>query len=399
MTVSEKAALEARAGQRTGPYFFKPSFWTVMTAQVAFGLGWSSYLILPKYLATELGADAEAIGYVSAMSGFAAVLTIPLVTSIIDRVGRRLPLQLGCALLIALSLTFLAVDRVGPLVYLLSGATGASFVLAFNASATLVTDAAPASRLGQAIGILGAANMSTNAIATLAAERIALSSGWPRVFELAAAMGVIALALTLTIREAPRPRGSARSRHPQDVRARGSVVRVLAVSALAGAPFAAMFTFHQPYALALGAPQLAAFFIGFTASAMLVRIFFGTLGDRFGRRRLSVLAMLGYGVVALATAELQVEWLWAYGSAFGFAHGVLYPTLNALAVELAPPEARGRVITLFNGAFNAGYGVSTLGWGNIAARWGFPAVFWVAAVLSVGAAALLAFDRGRSREG
>ena len=129
-----------------------------------------------------------------------------------------------------------------------------------------------------------------------------------------------------------------------------------------------MFTFQQPFALELGARQVAAFFAGFTLASVAVRVFFGSLGDRTAGGSISCLALLGYALVSLVTSKLQVGWLWAYGIGFGLAHGVFYPTLNALAVELAAGAARGRVITLFNGAFNAGYGLSTLLWGWVAAR-------------------------------
>jgi len=391
MTVSPESSIESAPSHRAPrPYFLARPFWFVLTAQTLFGLGWSAYLLLPKFLAVELGANATMIGYVSAVGGFAAVATIPFVTSLIDRVARRTLLQVGCVLLVLLSLGYLAVSRVGPLLFLLQACSGAAFVLSFNASVTLVTDAAPPSRLGQAIGMLGAANMATNAIATLVAEHLSRSSGWPVVFELAALMGVLALASSFLVREQPLAMAPPASEAAAAPRPRGPVFVVLAVSALLAAPFSAMFTFHQPYALGLGATDLAGFFAGFTAAAVSVRVLFGTLGDRFGYRRVSILAAGGYGVVTLATAWLRVDWLWLYGTAFGFAHGVLYPTLNALAVELAPARARGRVITLFNGAFNAGYGVSTLLWGLVATRYGYPPLFVGASLVGFGALLLLA---------
>jgi len=39
---------------------------------------------------------------------------------------------------------------------------------------------------------------------------------------------------------------------------------------------------------------------------------------------------------------------------FGAAHGVLYPTLNALMLELLPVSRRGLGMVLYNGAFNLG---------------------------------------------
>jgi len=388
MTVPEETAPEVTT-PAARPFFAERRFWLVLIAQTAFGLGWSVYLILPKFFATELGADAASIGRVSAMSGFASVTTIPVVIALIDRVGRRPLLQMGCLLLVALAFGFTRVDRLGVFVYVLQAAVGSAFVLAFNASATMITDLAPPERLGQAIGILGAANMATNAISTIAAEQLAHSVGWRAAFQLSAVMGTLGLLVSLWIREKPREAPRSQLAERDEKKPLGPLLRVLLVGGLAGAPFSAMFTFQQPYALELGATQLSVFFAGFTFSSVAVRVFFGSVGDRHGRRPVAFAAMVGYALISLCTAGLQIGWLWAYGVGFGLAHGVFYPTLNALAVELAAERARGRVITLFNGAFNAGYGVSTLLWGFVAGSRGYPTLFMLAAGLSLGSAVLL----------
>ncbi len=397
MTLPRDPATDAPTGE-SWRFFSDPRIWVVLVAQTAFGLGWSVYLILPKFYATELGADAARIGQVSATSGFAAVATIPVVIALIDRVGRRPLLQLGCALLVLLSLGFARVERLDWHVAVLQACTGSAFVLAFNASATLITDIAPAARLGQAIGVLGAANMATNAISTIVGESVAQAAGWRVVFQLAAVLGVVGLAASFRIREAPRAGSAPSGAVAESPRPLAPLLRVLAVAALAGAPFSAMFTFQQPFALELGAKQVAGFFAGFTLSSVAVRVFFGSLGDRLGRRRISCLALLGYALMAVVTSKLQVALLWAYGIGFGLAHGVFYPTLNALAVELAAARARGRVITLFNGAFNAGYGLSTLSWGWVAARRGYPTLFLLAAAVSLGSIALLLIGVKQSKE-
>ena len=51
--------------------------------QMAFGLCWSTFLLLPKYLTTELDATASQIGFVSAIPTFAGTLAVPIV-------GRRM---------------------------------------------------------------------------------------------------------------------------------------------------------------------------------------------------------------------------------------------------------------------------------------------------------------------
>ncbi len=356
--------------------------WTALGAQTLFGLGWSSYLILPTFLAGTLHADATTIGRVTATAGFASLVTMAVITTLIDRIGRRHLFRAGILALIGASAALLAVEEVGPLVYVAQGAIGAAFVLTFNATAAIVTDLAPATRTGQAIGVLGATNMATNALSAAIAEQVALSTGWDVVFAGVAALGVLALAASALLTDAPASTDTGPPVRISQLFSR-PLVAVFFASALSGGTFAALFTFHQPFALALGASRVADFFVGFTVTAVAMRVGLGSLGDLFGRRRVAALALVLYAFVALAAANLQVEWLFAYGAAFGVAHGVAYPTANALGVELAPQRARGRVIALFNGAFNAGFGLSALGLGEIADARGYPSVFFCAAAMAV----------------
>jgi predicted MFS family arabinose efflux permease len=257
---------------------------------------------------------------------------------------------------------------------------GASYSLAFNASAASIADEAPRERLGEAIGLLGASNVVTNAIATTLAENIARAFSWNVAFVTSAALAVVALLLSTQVENRrlehvggrPAPIGPA---------LRGPLGVILVGAALMGATFSAMFTFHQPYVLRLGGKSVSPFFIGFTVSAVGVRLFLGSLGDRFGHRRVSRLAMTAYGLVALATAWLQVGYLWAYGLAFGAAHGVLYPTLSTDGVHAAPDSARGRALALYSGAFNVGVAIATFCWGKIASAYGFTEVFILAALV------------------
>src|SRR5262249_4430491 len=152
--------------------------------------------IAPKFLVTMLGADAGTIGRISAAAALAAALSMPLAAAGLDRIGRRPFFRMGSALVVALSLFYLAVEHIGLLAYVAQACTTVAFVLAFNASATLVADLAPPERLGQAIGIVGAANMAMNAVGVVVAERLADRYGWPTVFRVGAAAGTAALLLS-----------------------------------------------------------------------------------------------------------------------------------------------------------------------------------------------------------
>ena len=73
------------------PSLVSPRFLLLLGVQFVFGLGFSSFLLLPKYLTQVHAANSELIGHLMAAGPLAAVLVIPLVAPRLDRVGRRPP--------------------------------------------------------------------------------------------------------------------------------------------------------------------------------------------------------------------------------------------------------------------------------------------------------------------
>lgn len=365
------------------PPLFTRDFALLLATQVAFSFSFSSFFLLPKFVVTELHGTASQVGYVGALSVVAAVAISPLCGRLVDR-GQRRPLLLAGCLLLALSaLSFLRVSSIGPYIYGVRAVQGIALSLYVVAGTTLVADLAAPSRLGQALGWFGAGGLVTNAVATMAAERIANDLGWHAVFYAAAFSGLAAALLTLFVREVPHEAASRDLGFEAEAGPKVSRLPVLWAAAAGGAAFGVMFTFTQPLALSLGDSNISSLFTGYTVAALLVRIGFGNLGDRFGRARVSGGALLIYSLVVAATAGLARGWLGVLGLGFGLAHGAFYPSLNALALEKVPRGKRGRVGAHFSAAFNGGTLLVTFCFGQLAELFGYRSVFLLAAGLSV----------------
>lgn len=375
------------------PPLFSGRFVLLLLVQLPFGFGFSTFFILPKFMAVELATDAGTIGQVTAMFGLVGVCATPIVGAQIDRFGRKRFVALGTALMALSAVAFLLVDRIGPLLYLLRGLQGVAFTFGFNALATLVTDLAPPARLGRALGVFGAAMLVTNGLAPNLLEPVAASSGWASVFLCSALASAVAFVLSFALVEP----GCREERAPGATEPVALPLRrlapILVAATMAGSAFGTILTFYQPFALSLGIDRVSGFFLGFTAAALCARIFLGGLADRFGRLKISVVALVLYGSAAVAVAGLRPGMLEALGVALGLAHGLFYPALNALAVSVAPRGARGRVMSFFSGAFTAGHAMSVWLLSLVVGHTGYPTVFIAAGLLVHAAATLLAFSR------
>jgi MFS family permease len=264
----------------------------------------------------------------------------------------------------------LGIDSVGPALYAIRILQGIGFALVFNAASAATADLTEHGRMGQAIGLLGTASLLANAIAPALAESVAHSYGWKPVFWAAAVMSLVSLGASLQVQEVPRPQPSALPRPRQ-----AGAKRVTYAALLNGAAFGTLFTFTQPHALDLGAVHVSGFFVGYTVAAVAVRVLFGNAADRLGRERVARWSFAYYGLVVCSIALLVPGYLELFGFAFGIAHGLLYPSLVALAAERSDPARRGAMLTLFNGAFNFGGGLTLLGGGLVARVTSYPALF------------------------
>lgn len=373
---------ESEASQN--PPLYTGRFVLLLVYQVIFGSGWSVFLLLPKFMTTELHATSKHIGLTVAISGLGAVLGVPIAGPAFHRVGRKPMLQLGVLVTAVSGLLFVFVDRVGPLLLMLQFVQGVGFVFAFNAAGTMAADQAPAARMSQALGIFGASNIVTNAVAPSIAEIVASRHGWPPVWWMSGGLMFVALVLSAFLYEAPRERVTTPpALSDYHVLREPLQARMILVSMFVGAAFCAMVTFHQPYALGMGILELRPYFIGFTCAAVFVRVAFGTIGDRFGRRRVAVAALLLYACAVTSLVLLKPGTLWVFGMLHGTAHGIFYPIGNALVVEHATPAQRGLVLTAFNGGFHAGVSLGVFSFGWLAQAAGYPGVFVTGGALAL----------------
>ena len=373
------------------PPLFTRDFVALLFTQAAFGYSSVAFQMLPKFLATELAADATEIGAVVATFGIASVVATPFMGDLVDRVGRRRVLGWGALLLTATAVAFAAVESVGPLVFVLRTLQGVAFSMAFVGGSTLAVDQAPPERLAQALGLFGLTMLSMNAVGPVVTEEIARLEGWPVAFVAAGAGGVLCVLLCLTLRE-PVREAEHGTRGPGilEVLRRPRLRRLSVVVLLTAAACGTLFAFHQPFALALGIERVGTFFAAYAGAAIVARVAAGSSIDRIGRYRVAVACLALYAGVVAAMAALEQLGLALLGAVFGLAHGLFFPACNALALEGAAPRERGKVMAIFIGAFNLGFALGPLGLGRVADAVGFPPVFLIAGAGTALALVLLA---------
>jgi len=371
---------------------FSSGFVRLLAMQAAYGFAFSLFFLLPKYLAA-IGESPSRIGLVMAGFGVACVFTIPFLPEIARRLGRRGALVAATTLLAAAAGAFAAVDRPGWTAIPLRASEGVTWTIMFSTSLALTAELAPRHRLAQAIGIAGAASLIMNAVAPAIGEPLADHFGYRWVFALAAvaalAAGALARRLPATADAGAAAAGGARARAAAAEGAPPARRAGLYVAfGLAGLAFGTLFTFLAPFALERGVRAIRLFFIGYTASALAVRLLGGRMTDRIGHRSVAVAALAFYGLVVASAAVVAPDHLFVLGIAFGMAHGAAFPALMALLISGAGADQRPRVLGIANGAMSIGIS-AVFPAGLLVARLGYPATFVLAGVLTSASAMLI----------
>ncbi len=369
-----------------------PKFALLLCATATFGLSFSTYFLLPKYLALELGANASAIGGLNAVAMLASVIAMPFIGTLVDRYQRKLFGILGALVFATASAGYLLVDEIGPLLWTIRVFQGAAFTFFFVAASTLATDLSPPARIGQAIGLFGAVMISTNALGPAIAEWGSARFGWDLVFMFTVGAGIVAAALAARINEPRQQRHQHEASSMWDVIRRPGLGRTLLVSCLVGWTMGTLYTFYQPWALGLGFRQVSGYLIGFALSAMVVRVGLGGLADRLGRLRVATVACGLYVAAPIALIWVDVFGLVFAGTMLGLTHGLFFPALNAVALDSADAHERGKGMAAYHGAFNIGFAAGSYFCGHIALRSSYPFIFMLAALTCITAFAILVRD-------
>ncbi|MFA5122274.1 MFS transporter [Zavarzinia sp.] len=367
---------------------------------VSMGIRQSLGLFLPP-IAAEGGATAGEFGFALAVQSLVWGLAQPVVGALGDRFGAR-PVVIGCALVYALGLGFLAYGP--PLAGLGAGAglmvgigiAGTGFGVLFGAVARIVS---PARRV-PVLGVVSAAgSLATLLIAPLGQYLIA-GPGWRTA---AAVFALVALAMVV-LGVLLGGRGAAEAAPVRAVPVQGigaavaEALRHPGFLAMTAAYFACGFqlmyiTVHLPAFLAfcgiapvVGADALGLIGLGNAVGSLVA----GWLGARFSQKRLLALAYLlrTLAIAGFVATPVTPQSALVFAAAMGLLWLGVVPLVSGLIVRMF---GLGHFNTLFGvaflshqlGAFAGSWagGLSVGLTGSYGAAWG--------AMLAIGAAAFL----------
>jgi MFS family permease len=326
------------------------------------------------------GAGSGVLGVALGVFPFAALAGRLIAGRATDRGGRIATLRAGLVVtavaggLLALPISVEGIVAARVL-------HGLADALVYTAASAWVLDRTPEDRRPQALSLLGAAIWGGYALGPLAGAALGLRS----VGVLVVASAVVGLVLT---RGLPDPRASGeparglRSLLPRGVALPGTA---LGLGNLGYAAVVGFLVVHLDDRGGRGAVALTAF----SVAVLLGRLVVVPLAARLG-----ILRTLPYGLTAMAAGLLVIAGTGstAVGAAaavvVGLGYCLPFPALATLVAGRVPASQRGAAIGALTAFYDVFVGIGSVLGGLVADRSGTPAVFVLAAVGVLAAAAV-----------
>jgi MFS family permease len=356
---------------------------------------------LPKYMENH-GFSNGLIGLVIGALSVSAILPRPALGRAMDR-GALFPLLIASAVMMLSSPLY----GIGTMLWILLAVRlfqGVSSGIFMTGGPVLVAALTPEKRRGEAMGLFAVASTVAIAVGPPAGLLLGEHVSYHLTFALSAGAGMVCVALLLPLRrrapppdplpEAERGNDAALSRFRFFSPSRvgrglggGSLLewRVLPaaipgfITALGNG---VIFAFIVPLMDERHLPGAGFFFTFDAAMFFVVRAVGGRWSDRYGRWRVIIPGMAACGVsMAILTTFPVFPAFVVAAMLWGGALSVVFPELNALAVDLVPPARRGAALATYTGIFEAGLALSGLAFGWLADWLSLPFIFALAAVL------------------
>jgi len=327
-------------------------------------------------LAAAAGAGSSGAGLITGSLLLGTVAAEAVAAAAIRRFGCRMVLAAGAVLLGVPALAMLAREPQAVMVSV-SLVRGLGFGLCGVVTGALTAKLLPPERRGEGLGLLGVVSGVPAVIALPAGVWLAGHHLAAAAAAMAATAGLLPLAAIRWLPGGREARRTARTR-----RTPGAALRLPLIFAAATIAAGVLDSFLP---LAKGIPS------NLSSAALLVQAITATLsrwqagkhGDRYGHARLLIpaLAVAALGMAAMMVLGSPVV-IFAGMVLFGAGFGVIENATFALLIEQLP-EAKAS--TLWNLAYDAGYGAGPAVFGLICVRTGYPTAFGLTGALILAA--------------
>jgi len=377
---------EMPASQADADRLYSPAFILMWIANFFVVTSMSAFFLFPLFILDHGGGESD-IGVLMGAMMLSSVLIRPWISQMIDHFGRKRCYFLGTAILAFMPFLYLFFD--GSIsdfylpLFLVRIVHGFGVAFGFAASFTYVIDIIPQKRLNEGLGMFGVTALVGMATGPAIAEPVLATFGFTGYFLSISMLSLISLFLQLFLPETFVPGAPTGEKITFFmVLKRRKVFGVALLALVFGTGMATQGGFVAPYVAQIGLPNVSIFFVAFSLTAVVIRVFGAKLADRVGEERIIPWAFLVSASGFLMLATVDRSWLlMVSGIVIGCGHGFIFPCLNALINRDEPPHIRGKIAGIFTGGMDLGMFIGSIIMGYIGEWLGYWQIFVTASLM------------------
>lgn len=324
-------------------------------------------MILPELMIyiKEIGGE-KYVGYVLATFTFTAFLSRPFSGKLTDLVGRVPVMFFGALVAAVSSLLYIFVDEIAAFLGGISSIAIFLIIRLFHGMSTgfkptgtsaFLADIVPAHRRGEALGWLGFAGSLGMAAGPSLGSWLHISFGYNTMFICSSVAALLSILVIFNMKES-LPKEQKQKFKLQQLIVKWNdfyeprVITPTLTFFFYATAFGTIYTLIPLRTQDLGLGDFRGiFFTIYVGATTVMRIVAGKVSDKKGREPVLIVGLILIIISLFVLGNVtQIPGLVLGALCFGFAHGIVGPTLSAWTTDLSLSEKRGRAFsTMFMG--------------------------------------------------
>jgi MFS family permease len=343
---------------------YQGQFWLLCISNFLFTSSFQMIIPeLPSHLASMHGE--QYIGYIIALFTLTAGLSRPFSGKLTDTIGRIPIMAIGSVVCFFCSIAYPYATTVFSFL-LLRFVHGFSTGTKPTATAAFVADIIPEHKRGEAAGYLGiftAIGMSVGpAFGSFLTDAFGIQWLWwsSAIFALLSILILLQLKETLPSERKEKFSWTLFKINRRDIFDKDVLIVFWIMTCISFAT-GAVLTIISDQTKSLGITNKGYYFLIYTTTALLSRLFFAKTSDKHGRPIVMIWAAACIAVSMFLLAFVPSVVVFSIsGVLFGFGFGMGSPTLTAWTIDLSQPQNRGRAIATMYIGLELGIGLGAL---------------------------------------
>ena len=341
-----------------------------------FFYAYHAFLVLPIRV-ISLGGTEFDIGLVMSMAGISTLLVTPISGLLGDIYKKKYLLTSGALLLALINFLFMYFDSIYYSYLILRFFQGCAFSLFFVSAGTLIAENSLEENQTQALGFFGIFAIVNHALAPTISIEIINFFSYDYFFISSSIASIIAffIALSINVKNSIVDERKNGQNFTQLLKNKKLKI-VCFIMFLVGGSFLTCLNFAAVFTKSINVLPVTIFFLSYTVIALIMRIFFGWLPDKYGQVTFCKPALILYGLsIGILGLSINYTSVMSAGILFGISHALVYPSIYTLALRFTDISNKSKAFSICSVSFTFGGMIFSIIYGLIAETYSFKVMF------------------------